>query len=103
MRRWIPTAILATTAVAAALIAPRLMAAAPVEPAPVGCKNADAVAVVDSPDSIPRRVVELVQAIAQGALPASIPEIDVPSPVEPAQPDPDLEDFWIEMVDCGMG
>ena len=85
MRRWTMTFVLGAAAVAAAVLAPRLLA--------------EVEATVTAPTTATAPIPEVSSQDGPGCelVPAQPKAVEVP------QPQPELDDFWIDAVDCGLG
>lgn len=103
MRAWKMTAGLAVAALIAALLAPRLFGAASTDPVASPASPVPRVPATSIEPPHPR--ADLVREKRQresGAIPEVQQLIQAPPPTVP-QPDPRLDDEWMDMVDCGMG
>jgi len=104
MRRWTITFVLGIAAVGAIVLAPRLLGKVHVQPPTQAVIISEVV-----PQVVPEvtKIVETPPVVDSPAfsLPIAAPIAEVGKKVVPVvQPKPaKLDDFWMDMVDCGMG
>lgn len=110
MQRWQLTLALTTTALGAAILAPRLLGSVPAE------TSFEEVAPPPQEPLRPRHVKVEVPQRPVAVAPPPIAEVEPVRPaarlrpVKPSQlvipemaSEPALDEFWLDMVDCGMG